>query len=196
MLERLLLLDAALRAWATTHHAPWADFLMAALSDVGRGGLVWLVIGATAAIRRPQLAAAALAGRAWPSCSRTSPSICVLKPLIARSRPFVAIHDARVVVARPSTYSFPSGHAASAVAGAFVTTLMLPRAARCSGRWPRSSRSRASTWACTIPLDVVCGALVGAAVGVLVTGGRAWYIHPSSAAQHQWRGSSVGRAPD
>jgi undecaprenyl-diphosphatase len=195
MLERLLLLDAALRTWATTHHAPWADFLMAAASDVGRGGLVWLVIGATAAIRRPQLRPLL-----WQVCLAILVALVtvdlVLKPLIARGRPFVAIHDARVVVARPATYSFPSGHAASAVAGAFVTTLMLPRA-------------RALLWALAAlvafsriyvgvhyPLDVVCGALVGAAVGVLVTGGRAWYIHPSSTAQHQWRGSSVGRAPD
>ena len=48
MLERLLFLDAAARTWATTHHAPWADFLMAAFSLMGRGGLVWLVIGAMA----------------------------------------------------------------------------------------------------------------------------------------------------
>ena len=195
MLERLLLLDAALRGWATTHHAPLADFLMAALSDIGRGGLFWLVIGATAAIRRPQLRP-----MLWQVClaillAHVTVDL-VLKPLIARSRPFIAIHDARVVVARPLTYSFPSGHAASAVAGAFVTTLMLPRA-------------RALLWAVAAliavsriyvgvhyPLDVLCGALIGAAVGVLVTGGRAWYIHPSSAAQHQWRGSSVGRAPD
>jgi undecaprenyl-diphosphatase len=195
MLERLLLLDAALRAWVSTHHAPWADFVMAALSDVGRGGLLWLVIGATAAIRRPWLRPLL-----WQLClaillAHVTVDL-VLKPLIARGRPFVTIHDARVVVARPPTYSFPSGHAASAVAGAFVTALMLPRA-------------RALLWAVAAliafsriyvgvhyPLDVVCGALVGATIGVLVTGGRAWYIHPSSAAQHQWRGSSVGRAPD
>ena len=195
MLERLLLLDAALRAWATTHHAPWADVLMAALSDVGRGGLIWLVIGATAAVRRPPLRPLL-----WQVClaillAHVTIDLA-LKPLIARSRPFVVIHDARVAVARPSTYSFPSGHAASAAAGAFVTTLMLPRV-------------RALLWALAAlialsriyvgvhyPLDVVFGALVGLAVGVLVTGGRAWYIRPSSAAQHQWRGSSVGRAPD
>jgi undecaprenyl-diphosphatase len=195
MLERLLLLDAALRAWATTHHAPWADFLMAALSDIGRGGLIWLVIGATAAVRRPSLRALL-----WQVClaillAHVTVDL-VLKPLMARSRPFIAIHDARVVVARPLTYSFPSGHAASATAGAFVTTLMLPRA-------------RVLLWALAAliafsriyvgvhyPLDVVFGAVVGLAVGILVTGGRAWYIQPSSAAQHQWRGSSVGRAPD
>src|SRR5919112_470089 len=195
MLERLLLLDAALRAWATTHHAPWADFLMAGLSDVGRGGLIWLVSGRAAAIRRP-----GLKPLLWQLClaillAHVTVDL-VLKPLIPRGRSFAAVQDARVVVARPATYSFPSGHAASAVAGAFVTTLMLPRA-------------RALLWSLAAliaiariyvgvhyPLDVAAGALIGLALGILVTGGRAWYIHDSSAAQDQWRGSSVGRAPD
>jgi undecaprenyl-diphosphatase len=195
MLDQLLLLDAALRAWATTHHAPWADFVMAALSEVGRGGLVWLVIGATAALRRPRLRPLL-----WQVCLATLLALVavdlVLKPLIARGRPFVTIHDARVVVARPPTYSFPSGHAASAVAGAFVTTLMLPRARTLL--WTLAALIALSRIYVGVhyPLDVLFGALVGFAVGVLVTGGRAWYIHPSSAAQHQWRGSSVGRAPD
>ena len=120
----------------------------------------------------------------------------VLKPALARSRPFEVIRDSRVVGVRPATYSFPSGHAASAVAGAFVTTLMLPR-----GRvllWALAALIAASRVYVGVhyPLDVAVGALVGGAVGVLVTGGRAWYIQTPSAAQHQWRGSSVGRAPD
>lgn len=195
MLERLLVADAAARTWATTHHAPWADVLMATLSLLGQGGLVWLAIGATAAIRRPglrpllwQVVLAILLAHVTVDFA--------LKPYIARGRPFEAVRDVRVVGARSTTYSFPSGHAASAVAGAFVITLMLPRV-------------RALLWALAAliaisriyvgahyPLDVAVGAAIGAAVGTLVTGGRAWYIQASSAAQDQWRGSSVGRAPD
>ena len=195
MLEHLLLLDAAARTWATTHHAPWADFLMAGFSLAGQGGFVWLAIGATAAIRRPSL---------QPLLWQVVLAILlalktlngVLKPALARSRPFEVIRDSRVVGVRPATYSFPSGHAASAVAGAFVTTLMLPR-----GRvllWALAALIAASRVYVGVhyPLDVAVGALVGGAVGALVTGGRAWYIQAPSAAQHQWRGSSVGRAPD
>jgi undecaprenyl-diphosphatase len=195
MLERLLLLDAAARLWATTHHAGWADFVMAGLSLAGQGGLVWVVIGATAAGRRPNLRPLLWQAMLAVALAHVTVDL-VLKPSIARSRPFEAILDARVVGARPTTYSFPSGHAASAVAGAFVTTLMVPQA-------------RALLWALAAlialsrvyvgvhyPLDVLVGALVGLAVGVFVTGGRAWYIQAPSAAQDQWRGSSVGRAPD
>ena len=195
MLERLLLLDAAARTWATTHHAPWADLLMAGLSLAGQGGLVWLLIGATAAIRRP-----GLRPLLWQVVLAILLALVsvngVLKPALARSRPFEVIHDSRVVGVRPTTYSFPSGHAASAVAGAFVTTLMLPQ-----GRvllWALATLIAVSRVYVGVhyPLDVAVGAMVGFAVAVLVTGGRAWYIQTPSAAQHQWRGSSVGRAPD
>jgi undecaprenyl-diphosphatase len=195
MLERLLLLDAAARAWATTHHAPWADVLMAALSSVGRGGAVWIAVGTAAALCRPRLRPLLWQLILAVLLAHVAVDL-VLKPSIARSRPFQSVLDARVVGARPATYAFPSGHAASAVAGAFVTTIMLPR-------------MRGVLWALAVlialsriyvgvhyPLDVVVGAALGLAIGVLVTGGRAWYIHASSAAQDQWRGSSVGRAPD
>jgi undecaprenyl-diphosphatase len=195
MLERVLVLDAAARTWATIHHAPWADFLMAGLSLAGRGGLVWLVIGATAAIRRPYLRPLLWQVILAILLAHVTVDL-VLKPSMARARPFEAIVDARVVGVRPSTYSFPSGHAASAMAGAFVTTLMLPRARVVL--WSLAALIAIARIYVGVhyPLDVAAGALIGLAVGVLVTGGRAWYIHSSSAAQDQWRGSSVGRAPD
>jgi undecaprenyl-diphosphatase len=168
---------------------------MAALSLAGRGGLVWLVIGAIAAIRRPSLRPLLWQVLLAVLLAHVTVDL-VLKPAIARGRPFEAMLDARVVGARPMTYSFPSGHAASAVAGAFVTTLMLPRARILL--WALAAIIALSRIYVGVhyPLDVVVGAGVGMAVAILVTGGRAWYIRGSSAAQHQWRGSSVGRAPD
>jgi undecaprenyl-diphosphatase len=177
-MEGLLALDAAARAWATTHHAAGLDFVMAGLSLAGQAGLVWLVMAATVALRRP---------RTLPLLWQVALVILlayvavdlVLKPAIAPARPFETTLDARIVGRRPTTYSFPSGHAASAVAGAFVTTLMAPRA-------------RAFLWALAVliaasriyvgvhyPLDVVAGACVGWGVAVLVTGGRACYSQGS-----------------
>jgi membrane-associated phospholipid phosphatase len=195
MIERLLVLDAAARTWATIHHAAWADFLMAALSLAGQRGLVWMVIGATAAIRRPRLGPLLWQLVLAIVLAHVTVDV-VLKPALARSRPFDAILDARVVGARPTTYSFPSGHAAAAAAGAFVTSLMLPRAGALL--WLLAALIAISRVYVGVhyPLDVIAGAALGAGVAVLVTGGRAWYIQASSAAQDQWRGSSVGRAPD
>src|SRR4051794_21993751 len=90
MLERVLLLDAAARTWATIHHAPWADFLMAGLSLAGRGGLVWLVIGATAAIRRPYLRPLLWQVVLAILLAHVTVDL-VLKPSMARARPFEAI---------------------------------------------------------------------------------------------------------
>ena len=178
IMERLLAFDAAARTWATTHHAAWLDFAMAALSLAGRAGLVWLVIAATVAIRRPRTLPLVWQVVLVVLLAYVTVDL-VLKPSIARARPFETVLDARVVGSRPTTYSFPSGHAASAIAGAFVTTLMAPRA-------------RALLWALAVliaasriyvgvhyPLDVVAGACVGWGVAVLVTGGRACYSQGS-----------------
>jgi undecaprenyl-diphosphatase len=177
-MERLLALDAAARAWATTHHAAWLDFVMAGLSLAGRAGLVWLVIAATVAIRRPRMLPLFWQVVLVVLLAYFTVDL-VLKPAIARARPFETVLDARVVGSRPATYSFPSGHAASAIAGAFVTTLMAPRA-------------RALLWALAVliaasriyvgvhyPLDVFAGACVGCGLAVLVTGGRACYSQGS-----------------
>ena len=181
MLEQLLLADAAARAWLTTHHAPWLDAIMYTASVTGRAGAAWLIVGLVATRQRPRLA-----GQLWQLVLAIFLTLglvdLVLKPTIARSRPFEAVQDVRVVGARPATLSFPSGHAASAFAGAFVTTMMV-------------RRGRAALWALAVliacsriyigvhyPIDVAAGALVGLAVAVLVTGGRAWYSRNSSVA--------------
>ena len=46
----------------------------------------------------------------------------IIKHLIKRSRPFITIKERTLLIARPLTYSFPSGHSASSftVAGIFI----------------------------------------------------------------------------
>jgi undecaprenyl-diphosphatase len=174
MLHAILSADIALRAWLSAHHTVWLDQLMLALSVLGEGGTIWLMVAAVAAIRQPRLAP-----QLWQVVLAVLLAYLAvdvaLKPLIARARPFDALPDVQVVGWRPVTYSFPSGHSASAVAGAFVVSLMLPEL-------------RALLWALAIgiafsriylgvhyPVDVAGGALVGWAIGVIVTGGRHWY---------------------
>jgi undecaprenyl-diphosphatase len=182
VLSAVLSADAALRAWLTTVHAPWLDAIMWQASAAGQAGFVWVLIAGIATLQRPALA---------PQLWRVVLAIVVcyvvvdalLKPSLARARPFDRTEAVRVVGHRPLTYSFPSGHTASAVAGAFVVTLMLPRAR--FWLW-----ALAALIACSrvyigvhFPLDVLGGALVGLAVGVVVTGGRAWYSQGSLTAR-------------
>lgn len=50
-----------------------------------------------------------------------------LKPLIARTRPFVAIEGLQILVAAPRDYSFPSGHTSASFAAALVYLRMIPK---------------------------------------------------------------------
>ena len=184
MLDSLLISDAALRAWLVTHHTPWLDQVMWLLSAAGVAGSIWLAIAAFMASWVPRLRAPA-----WQVVLAVLLAQglvdWMVKPIIARPRPFVADTRARVVGYHPETYSFPSGHTTTSFAAATVFAFALSR------------RRAAITWALAAlvafsriyigvhyPLDVVVGALIGVLIGVLVTGGRAWYIGGSSVASH------------
>lgn len=91
----------------------------------------------------------------------------------------------RVVGYQSRTHSFPSGHAASSFAAATVLSFAI------------RGRGLALAWMLAVgialsriyigvhyPLDVAAGALVGVALGVWVTGGRAWYNRRSYGAPH------------
>lgn len=179
VLESLLAADAALRAWFTTHHAPWLDVAMLTLSRLGQAGTLWIILAAIARLEDPRRA-----GRLWQMLLAIGLAYLlvdyVLKPGFARSRPFDAMLDVRIVGFRPVTYSFPSGHACSAFAGAWVLTLMWHRIAWLF--WTLAALIAFSRIYIGVhyPLDVVAGALLGLAVGALVTGGRACYIERSS----------------
>jgi len=97
-----------------------------------------------------------------------------LKPLLNRDRPFVADPTITVIDARPTTPSFPSGHAAMAVAGAIAGARMLPG----SGWvwWPLAALVAMSRVYIGVhwPSDLFAGALVGVAAAWFVLGGRIW----------------------
>jgi undecaprenyl-diphosphatase len=151
---------------------------MGGLSLAGQAGLVWLVIAAAIAVRRPRTLLLFWQVVLVVLLAYVTVDL-VLKPAIARTRPFETIRDARIVGNRPTTYSFPSGHAASAVAGAFVTTLMAPGTG--AFLWALAGLIAVSRIYVGVhfPLDVVAGACVGWGVAVLVTGGRACYSQDS-----------------
>lgn len=166
-------LDFAAFQWLRTHHFPLLDVLMAGLSDIARGGAIWIALAFLIAF---------LYHSRWLAVVQVLLAIGlaflmtdhVAKPFFNRARPFQTYAESRVYGYRPTTPSFPSGHAASAIAGACALTRLAPEA-------------RAIFWVFALliafsrvylgvhyPADVVAGALLGLSVGEFVVGGTTW----------------------
>jgi undecaprenyl-diphosphatase len=169
VLDALGALDLRLMQWATAlPHPAWLTAVALALSAIGRAGAVWWITGLLFAIAQPRTA------RAWLRLGLAILTTYllvdfVIKPLIARPRPFLVDPTLMVFEARAASYAFPSGHAASAAAGATALGLVAPA-------W------RALWWALAIaiagsrvylgqhyPLDVAGGLVLGLGVAIFVT---------------------------
>ena len=166
-------MDSEILGWVAAHRTPWLDTVMWALTAAGSVGGVWIAgAGATALVDRRRRMAAWQTGLAILLAWTVSDQ--VIKPLVHRARPDVDLEASNMVGAPPSTSSFPSGHAASAAAGA----LMLASA------WPPA---RAAFWLLAIgiaasrvylgvhyPGDVLAGFLIGWLVACVVRGRTRW----------------------
>jgi undecaprenyl-diphosphatase len=168
VLRHLVEWDTAARFWLTTHHHPIADALMVGLSIIGRGGTIWIAITlALVIVDRRRLRAAGVVAVALTLAFLMTD--LVIKPVVARARPFESSVATRVIDRRPLTYSFPSGHAASSVAGAVTLSQFWP-----AGRvvlWSLATLVAVSRIYVGVhyPLDVLGGALLGLAC--------AWVAH-------------------
>lgn len=182
--DGVLAIDASLRAWMVTNHAPWLDTPMWLLSLFGVGASIWIGIAGAMAAWVPRLRPAA-----WQVLLVVLLAQLVVdhgvKPFVARDRPFVVDTTSRVVGYQPTTHSFPSGHTASSFGAATVLTYAV-RGRGLVLAWLLAAGISFSRIYIGVhyPLDVAAGAVVGVALGVWVTGGRAWYNRRSYVAPH------------
>ena len=173
-------MDASLFLLINGAHVPAVDDLMLLASAVGRAGFVWF---ATAAIAAVFPARRMGAWRLVLAVGFTYLMVDgVLKPLLPRERPFEVLAEARLIDQRPVTSSFPSGHAAAAVAGALAASRLLPEAR--IAWWVLAAAIAISRvyvgahW----PSDVMAGAVIGFALGWFALGGRRVSLTNSPAA--------------
>ena len=166
-------LDYTAFQWLRTHHSPLLDALMAGLSDIARGSAIWIALA---------LLIGYLHRSRWPAVTQALLAMgltflitdYVAKPFFNRARPFESYADSRVYGYKPTTRSFPSGHAAGAIAGAYSLGRLAPDA-------------RAIFWLLGMliafsrvylgvhyPADVIAGALLGFGVAKFVVGGTRW----------------------
>ncbi len=172
MLETLLNLDGGFLLFLQENvRNPVLDSIMIFITTLGDKGYLW--IAATVILLIPQktrkigiISGVALLGSLVVNNE-------IIKNLVRRPRPFMTFTDLKILISRPSQFSFPSGHSSSSFAAAAVFYRYLPK----------KFGVPALVLACFIafsrlyvgvhyPTDVLAGALVGVglsyAAGILV----------------------------
>ncbi|BAF60153.1 MAG: phosphatase PAP2 family protein [Pelotomaculum sp.] len=158
-------------------HNSFFDFIMPLISRAGEGGLIWIVFGLAMFFSgRPVVKRAALLMLAALLVSYLAGEEG-LKHLFRRPRPFETLPGVDLLVPPPHSFSFPSGHAANAFASGLVLARKIPALAL-----PALSLAVVMSFSRVYvgvhyPLDVVGGALLGAACALLVLKGEAAVLH-------------------
>jgi undecaprenyl-diphosphatase len=161
------LLDRRLLAVAARRRSPVANQALLAASRAANRSLLWLAIAglltATGRRRARSAAAGGLMGIGIASSLVNGP----LKYAWRRDRPPIVTHGGgEALLPLPRTFSFPSGHSASAFAFAAGATAALPPTGAVLGPLAGAvAYSRVHTGV-HYPSDVVVGAGIGAASGI------------------------------
>jgi undecaprenyl-diphosphatase len=159
-------LDRDVFTWVVEHRAPPFDWLFVALSAAGQAAILWIVLAPVLAYlaRRPPLFTTLVTGATvWTADLLAT----LLKALVDRQRPYDVIPEADPLLRWDVAGSFPSGHAATSVAGAVVLAYLLGR------WWPWLGLLAAAVAFSRVyvgvhyPLDVLAGAALGAGVGLV-----------------------------
>ena len=186
MLRRVNRLDLAIMRRSGALRASPVDEGMKGLSRAANHSVLWLVVAGVLATRKGVTRRAALRGVAAVGGASFSASL-VAKRLFPRRRPAAdLLLVPRRLTKRPSSSSFPSGHAASAAA--FTTALAMESPKLAAAVAPVAAAvaySRVHTgvhW----PSDVAAGAVIGAGAALLT---RRWWplgrTEPASAREHR-----------
>lgn len=125
MLSGLLQLDTHLLIWITSHRIATLNTPVSLISVSGRGGMVWFGIGAALVVGK-RISVQRFLQLTLALLMASMLSDQVIKPLVGRQRPFTQVAHLEVLGNKPDGSSFPSGHAATAFAGALVLSRLLP----------------------------------------------------------------------
>lgn len=150
-------------------HNAFFNVVMPIITYTGENGLIWLCLAVFLYVSGPQR-------------RRTSFLMLlallfsfvlgeeILKHIIQRPRPFLSLEGVNLLVTSPGSFSFPSGHTASAFASSLVIARKIPRLA-----WPLILLAVLMAFSRVYvgvhyPLDILGGALLGAICARLVLG--------------------------
>ena len=173
-------LDQDVFTWVVEHRAAPFDWLFVALSAVGQAGLIWIALAPLLArwARKPVLFTTLVtAATVW-----TADLLAVaLKGVFDRERPYEVVPAADPLLRWDVAGSLPSGHAATSAAGAFILAYLLGRGGLGLALFAVAIGFSRVYVGVHYPLDVLAGALLGLAVG-LVSAAVVRRLRPTSRA--------------
>jgi membrane-associated phospholipid phosphatase len=131
VLKRLKPLDALdANLFLAVNHLPHTHLLNTLFYGITvafNGGATWFVTSALAVLLKRRGFKEMLRDVAIPLTITTALVEYPIKAYFRRRRPFISIIQAIVIGKKPGTWSFPSGHSASAFGGAWLLTRKFPR---------------------------------------------------------------------
>jgi undecaprenyl-diphosphatase len=101
-------------------HTRLLNTLFYSLTVAFNGGTFWYIMLVWRALREPRKMGQFIREIALPLTITTALVEFPIKAYFRRRRPFITIIQAIVIGKKPGTWSFPSGHSASAFAGAWL----------------------------------------------------------------------------
>ena len=96
------------------------DPIMVFFTVIGNSGMIWLIAGAVMMCTEKHRKAGLYVILSVSLCYVLNDLI--IKPLVGRPRPFLELETLNVLVSRPGSFSFPSGHSCAGFASAYVFT--------------------------------------------------------------------------
>ena len=110
MIDTLLTIDGQILIWIQEHlRQAWLTPVMTGITKLGGLGLIWIVICLLLlCFKKTRWAGAA--GLLGLIFSLLLNNLC-LKRLVARTRPYEVVEGLKLLTAKATDFSFPSGHA-------------------------------------------------------------------------------------
>ena len=144
------------------------DFVMPLFSNLQDGGLIWISIAVVMLFfKRTRYCGIAVLFAMGIDTLITEYGI---KNIVCRVRPCNLVDDVNMLVEKPTSYSFPSNHSASAFAGAVAVMLTIKKKAWTIPAFVFSGIIAFSRMYVFVhfPSDVFAGILLGSTIAVLV----------------------------
>lgn len=148
-------------------HTTWLNRFFYFFTLVFTGGTAWFALLGGVALLNRRLGFRMIRESALPLALATLTVEYPIKYYFKRRRPFIDIIQAIVIGKKPGTWSFPSGHSATAFAGAWIFTRYFPRLAALWYSMAGLTAFSRIYLGDHYPGDVVSGSLLGTLFAIL-----------------------------